>query len=165
MPSPAPRILALDPGTRKMGVALLEGERLVYHGVNAFPGGRSPRRRLRDAHGAVARLLNDFRPDVLAMEGAFVTGNRRVALLNVLADEIQAIAGNRGLPVMRFAPATVKKHVTGDGHASKDAVARAAARVFPELVVYLTQDRKWKTLHHANMFDAVAVGLTARDRL
>ena len=160
-----PRILALDPGTRKMGVALLEGKGLLYHEVKVFAGDRNPERQLREARTAVLRMLKDFRPNVLAMERTFVTTNRRMALLHVLADEIVAAARRRKIRVVTFAPGTIKKHVTGDGHASKPVVAIAVTQRFPELSVYLTQDRKWKARHHANMFDAVAVGLTARDRL
>ena len=32
---------------------------------------------------------------------------------------------------------------------------------YPELKVYLTQDRAWKERYHQNMFDAVALGLMA----
>jgi len=38
-------------------------------------------------------------------------------------------------------------------------VARAIVRKYPELKVYLTQDRAWKERFHANMFDAVALGM------
>ena len=30
---------------------------------------------------------------------------------------------------------------------------------YPQLKVYLSQDRKWKEKYYANMFDAVALGL------
>jgi RNase H-fold protein (predicted Holliday junction resolvase) len=33
MPKNNPKILAIDPGTREMGVAFLDGEKLIYHGV------------------------------------------------------------------------------------------------------------------------------------
>lgn len=32
---------------------------------------------------------------------------------------------------------------------------------YSELKVYLSRDRKWKTRFHANMFDAVALGIIA----
>ncbi len=38
-------------------------------------------------------------------------------------------------------------------------MAKAVVARYPELKVYLTQDRKWKQAHHENMFDAVAVAL------
>lgn len=38
-------------------------------------------------------------------------------------------------------------------------VARVIVSKFPELKVYLTQDRAWKERYHQNMFDAVALGM------
>jgi len=32
---------------------------------------------------------------------------------------------------------------------------------YPELKVYLSQDRAWKDHYHQNMFDAIALGLMA----
>jgi len=148
-----------------MGIALLEGERLLYHGVKVFTRRRTPHENLREGRETILQLIRDFKPTVVAMEKTFITTNRRTALLNVLADEITALARRRRIRVMAYAPSTVKKHVCGDGRGGKEAVSAVIAQTYPELTVYLTQDRKWKARHHANMFDAVAVGLTALSNL
>jgi hypothetical protein len=41
-------------------------------------------------------------------------------------------------------------------------VAQVVVAKYPELKVYLNQNRKWQEKYHANMFDAVAVGLMAQ---
>ena len=155
------RILAIDPGTRHMGVALLDGGRLIYHGVKDIPGVGSPHDRLKEARRTVLRLIRDFRPNVLAIEKAFFANNRNVALLNVLVDETRTIAKRKGLAVVSFAPSTVKKFTCGNGRASKRQVARVVVAKYPQLGVYMTQDRKWKERYHQNMFDAVAIGMMA----
>jgi hypothetical protein len=53
----------------------------------------------------------------------------------------------------------VRKHLIGNGWASKEEVARAIARRFPQLRIYLSQDRRWKERYWHNLFDAVALGL------
>ena len=108
------------------------------------------------------RLIDDFRPETLAVEKAFFAKSRNTALLNVLVDEIRAIGRRKKLRVVGLAPSTVKKVMTGDGRASKRAVAKVVASRYPELAVFLGQDRKWKERYHSNMFDAVALGVTAR---
>jgi len=155
------RILAIDPGTRHMGVAVLEGKELVYHGVETIRNRRPPHQRLRECRRRVIRLVNDFRPNLLAIEKPFFANNRNVALLNVLVDEIRALARRQRLPLLGFAPSTVKKHICGNGRASKKEVARVVVAKYPELKVYLTQDRAWKEIYHQNMFDAVALGMMA----
>lgn len=156
-----PRILAIDPGTRLMGIAVLENGKLIYHGVENIPRKFAPNERLQIARKIILRMMRDFRPKIVAYEKTFFGKNRSTALLNVLADEIRTLALTRGLKALGYAPATVKKHVAGTGTASKSQVARAIAKRFPTLRVFLTQDRRWKERYHGNMFDAVAVGLTA----
>ena len=157
----AHRTLAIDPGTREMGVAVLEGGDLVYHGVEVFKNRRSPHDILADARRKVLRLIADFRPATVVIEKTFFANNRKAALLNVVADEAVAIATQKRLRVLQFAPSTVKKTICGNGHADKEQVARAVAARFPELTPYLRQDRKWKDRFQANRFDAVAIGLVA----
>ena len=157
------RILGIDPGTKHLGMAVLEGGRLLYHGVANLDPKQTPSRRLLDARDLVSRLLDDFKPQVLAIERTFIGNNRNAALLNVLADECRAQARRRMISVLGFAPSTVKKHMTGDGRADKRAVAQAVVKRFPELKAYLREDSKWKERYLSNMFDAVAVALSASD--
>jgi len=53
------------------------------------------------------------------------------------------------------------KKIFGNGRASKKKVARVIVSKYPELKVYITQDRAWKEQYHQNMFDAVALALVA----
>ncbi len=158
------RILAIDPGTREMGIALLEGERLLYHGVKVFAKKTSPHETLNQGRETVIRLINDFRPDILVFEKTFFANNRNSALINVLVDEIKTIGKKRKLQVVGYAANTVKKFICGNGRATKKEVARAVIGRFPELTVYLKQDRKWKESYHHNMFDAVALGMVGLKR-
>ena len=153
------RILAIDPGTREMGVAFLEGGKLIYHGVKVIRKKRSPHERLQAGREIVLRLIRDFRPAILVVEKTFFARNRNTSLLNVFADEIVAIGKRKGLKVKSFAPSTMKKEIAGNGHATKEEVAGVVVARFPELKVYLTQDRKWKERFHQNMFDAVALAM------
>lgn len=153
------KILAIDPGTREMGIALLEDASLVYHGVKIIKNRRSAHDILWEGRRIILRLLNDFRPDVLVVEKTFFSG-KRSALLNVFADEIRHLGNRKGIKVLSFAPNTVKKFICGNGRASKEEVAQVIVARFPELKVYLSQDRKWKMRYHENMFDALALALT-----
>jgi len=162
MPKNNSKILAIDPGTREMGIAFFDNRRLVYHEVEVIKDGKKmPHERLREARGVILRLIRDFRPRLLVTEKAFFAQNRNASLLNVLVDEIKAIGRRKKLKVVSYAPNTVKKYICGNGRASKKEVARVVVARYPELKVYLTQDRAWKERYHQNMFDAVALGIVA----
>lgn len=158
------KILAIDPGTRTMGAALLEREKLVYHAVHAIRPGGAPRERTKEARKTVLRLIRDLKPDTLAIEKTCLANNRNGAALHALVRDIAAVGRRKRLQVIQFAANTIKKRVCGNGRASKREVAQAVIARYPELGVYLTQDRKWKERYHQNMFDAVAVGMVGAQR-
>lgn len=153
------KVLAIDPGTRKIGIAFLEGNEIIYHDVKTIPKGQSPREALREGRKILLRLINDFKPQLLAVEKTRFVNDRNGGLLNVFVAEIGALGRRRGLTVVTYAPNTVRKFVCGNGRAGKEEVARAVVIRYPELRVYLTQDRKWKATYHRNRFDAIALGI------
>lgn len=159
------RILAIDPGTRLMGVAFLDDGKLIYHAVKVIAKGRSPQETLQRAKGVILRLVDELEPQIIAVEKTFFSMNRNAALLNVLFDEIRSIAGKRKLEFISYAPSTIKKFTCGNGRASKKEVATVVVSKYPELKVYLTQDRAWKERFHQNMFDAVSLAIMTNERI
>jgi len=157
------KILAIDPGTATMGIAFFDNRKLVYHGVEVVTGRKTPQEKLREAKKRILRLVRYFKPRILVIEKASFANNRTAALLNVLTSDIKAIARRKKLGLVGYAPSTVKKWLCGNGHASKKEVAKAVVARYPELKVYLTQDRAWKEEYHQNMFDAVALGIMAME--
>ena len=155
------KILAIDPGTKHMGYAFLDKGKLLYYGVKVIEKKRSPHETLKDGRKIVLGLINGLKPNLLVVEKAFVSNNRSASLLNVFFDEIKAVGKRKRLRVLSFAPSTVKKFIAKDGWAKKKEVAKALCSKYPELKVYLTQDRGWKERYHQNMFDAVALAETA----
>ena len=159
MPKTSTSILAIDPGTRLMGVAYLDDGKLFYHSVKVIARGRSPQETLQRVKAVILRLIEDLSPRTIAVEKTFFSKNRNAALLNVLFDEIHSIARKKGIQFVSYAPATVKKFTCGNGRATKKEVATVIVSKFPELKAYLTQDREWKERFHQNMFDAVALAV------
>lgn len=155
------KVLAIDPGTRELGFALLEGLDLVYYGVRQVDEEDTRRGRLKRGRHVVARLTEDLDPDVVALEKTSFARGPTTGLLWMLGARIRADLRKEGVPLVRYAPNTVKKAVTGDGHASKKQVAEVVATIYPQLRFYRSGRTKRARSHHANMFDAVALGLTA----
>jgi crossover junction endodeoxyribonuclease RuvC len=125
------RVLGIDPGSRRTGWGLVEqsrGElRWLAEGVAALAMGD-----LGIRLGAIAvkldELLDEWTPDAIALERAFVGQNAASALrLGEVRGVVLAGAGRRALPVIDYPPATVKLAVAGSGAAGKDMVARGVS--------------------------------------
>jgi len=120
-------ILGIDPGTVRTGYGLVEssGSRLrhIDSGLVSPPSNFSLADKVRLIYDGLCKVIENYRPDELAIEEIFVGKNSRSALVLGHARGVALLAGNqRGLPIFGYTPAVVKKSVTGNGMATKEQV-------------------------------------------
>jgi crossover junction endodeoxyribonuclease RuvC len=158
MPKKTATLLALDPGTRDLGYAVLRGKRLVTSGV--VPLRLLPlERRFREARTLLEEWRRAYKPRLVVLEATHAQPGLTFHRVHVFSQAVTRWAQKRRIPVVRYAPQTVRAAVAGNGKARKRELARAVATRIPALRVYVTQDRKWKERYFQNMFDAVALAL------
>lgn len=151
-------ILALDPGTRDLGYAVLSAKRLITASV--LPLRNIPRRRrLGVVREHMLGWVRAYRPRTLVLESIPRRPLDVIAGLPALGRLLRRIANEQKLTVATYSARTVRGNVVGDGWAGKREVAEAMSTRFPDLRVHLTHDRKWKEAFCQNMFDAVALAL------
>ncbi len=151
----AMRILAIDPGFDRLGVAVVEGDpsrpSLVWS-TCFMPKKGSVEKRLAEVSGEVARAIKEYSPDRLAIETLFFGINKKTALgVAEARGAVLAVAGSANLSVIECSPQEVKIAVTGHGGADK----RSVARMIPHLLSLLKKKRVDDEL------DAIAIGITA----
>lgn len=151
-------ILALDPGLRDLGYAVLSGKELVMPNVLPLRSVH-PRRRLQRVEKAIEAWIRAYHPDVLVVEQIPKRPLDSLAGLPALGRLIRRIAGRRRIKFVTYSAKTARRTVVGDGWAGKKEVAEAICTRFPDLRVHLTQNRKWKERYWQNMFDAIALAL------
>ena len=153
------RILAVDPGTRHMGVAIIQGEELLYYAVKSFKEKRPAYQLLIATRDALVQLIDDYRPRVLAYEKTFYVQQKSSAMLHVQEMEIARLGRTKGLVVIGHSPQHIRKILCRDGRATKEAVAAALTQRFPQLEGYRVTNAPRRAKYWHNMFDAVAVGV------
>lgn len=153
-----PKILAIDPGTKELGIAVLVGSQLVYYAVKTFKQRQVPHVFLAEVSGFIDSLISDYQPTAMAIEKTFLI-QRGSALLNVTAAEIKHTGREYVLPVYEFEPAWVRQKVGSTAKPTKRQVAEVLTNRFPELAQFLSRPSKWEQLYWAHVFDAVAVGV------
>lgn len=150
------RVLAIDPGTVRMGYGVLESEphpAAADYGVVALPKGMPLEQRLYQLYTHVRNMISVFDPAVVAVEEPFVGRGERQFIGSALAvGQAQALvligAASAGLPVHRYTPAEVKRAVADYGAATKEQMQRALAATL-----------SLPTLPAADAADALSVGL------
>src|SRR5438128_7650796 len=132
MPTPEKRILAIDPGTKEIGVVVLEGNELIFYAVKTIRDRSTAQRILAHVAAITQELITQYDPQYLAIEKMFVV-QKSAALLSVAAEEIKSVAKSNGLPIYEYAPSTVRKFICQSGAATKRDVAQVVAQRYPEL--------------------------------
>lgn len=151
-------ILALDPGLRDLGYAVLEGKRIIDSGVRTFRF--VPRaRRHAEALASVRTWIDRHEPDALVLEATPGDHEPSFTALRRLGRSIRRLAGRKKIPCAVYSAQTVRKSLVGNGWAGKYDVALALAARYPTLRIYVRQNRRWKERYFQNMFDAVALAV------
>ena len=151
-------ILALDPGLRELGFAILSGPKLVTSGVR--PLYLTPtRQRVAEARRLVVQWLAAYKPDMVILERTYAHPTGTFDQVHRLAVALRQTASRRGFRTATYPPQTVRKAIVGNGNAEKHEIARVLSARFPALRVFLTQDRIWKTRYFQNLFDALALAV------
>jgi crossover junction endodeoxyribonuclease RuvC len=122
-------ILGLDPGTNIMGygIVCIKGSRLelMQYGVIHLSKYAGHELRLKKIFERVINLIDEYKPDQVALEAPFFGKNVQSMLKLGRAQGVaMAAALSREIPIIEYAPKKVKQSVTGNGNASKEQVAK-----------------------------------------
>jgi len=157
-PKKTDTILALDPGLRDLGYAVMAGPRIIVDSV--LPLRFVPRnQRLGRVREFLLAQLRAHQPRTLVLEHIPKRPLDTLGGLPALGRLLGRLARKRRLKLATYSARTVRGSVVGDGWAGKREVAESVAGKFPDLRVHLTHNRKWKERYWQNMFDAVALAL------
>jgi Holliday junction resolvasome RuvABC endonuclease subunit len=161
------RILSIDPGTRYMGVVVLEGKTLLSYGVHTLRNGERPHDAIGQAKRIVLTYVAKHGPQVVAYEAPLPIATARGAILKVIAEELRARSHELGLEVRALPPQEVRQRLLGNPRASKlDVAQRLVGMGFEELRSKLPQRPKRSALgfrpgekYWLHMFDSLAVAV------
>jgi len=129
------RILGVDPGLTRCGVGVIDLDakrKPCFVSVNVLrtPAEADLPTRLGQLAEQVSEVLENFAPDVLAVERVFSQHNVRSAMDTASAAAVVMLAANqRGIPVGIYTPTEVKAAVTGTGRADKAQVTAMVTRI------------------------------------
>ena len=147
------RILGIDPGSRITGYGLIEsdGQRSVHieHGALRLQGEELPPR-LGEIFRRVSGLIEQHRPEVMAIEQVFVSKNASSALkLGQARGAAICAAIQYGLSVAEYTPTRIKQSVVGTGRADKSQIQQMV-----KMILSLSE------IPQADAADALAVALS-----
>ncbi len=124
------KILGIDPGIGRMGWGIIEkvqGSQFLVGGygcVETQPNSDIPGR-LYAIYDEVCRIIDEYRPDALAIEDLFFAKNAKTAFsVGQARGVILLAASQKNLSIAVYTPLQVKSAVTGYGKAEKKQVGQ-----------------------------------------
>ena len=123
------RVLGIDPGTAACGYGIVHESdgrlRALCHGWWRTSPAERQEARLRTIFDGVTALIEEHRPEAVALEESYVGADARIALSVGQARGAVLVASARaGVECTEYAPASVKQAVCGYGRADKQQVGR-----------------------------------------
>ena len=127
-------IIGIDPGTSIMGygVILEKGSKieLISMGIVRMDHLDDHFLKLQRIFEKTNSLLDEFKPDTMALEAPFYGKNIQVMLkLGRAQGTAMAAALSRNIPIAEYAPRKIKQSITGKGNTTKEQVAAMLQRL------------------------------------
>jgi crossover junction endodeoxyribonuclease RuvC len=124
------RILGIDPGLNITGYGILEANgdspTVVEAGVLKSNPRWSLEDRLKEMAGEMAGIIEQFRPDALAIEELYSHYSHPITA--VVMGHVRGVlilkAVEQGVPIVSYASTRIKKSLTGNGRATKQQMQR-----------------------------------------
>jgi len=121
------RILGIDPGTARLGYALLDlnesKKELLTCGIVSTSKMDTESQRLAEIRRDLKQVIDKYKPDYMSVEKLFFFKNLKTVIPVAQArGVILELAASSGIPVYEYTPLQVKQIMTGNGRAAKLAV-------------------------------------------
>jgi len=150
------KIISIDPGYDRVGVAILEKirggkEELAYAECIETSSKLKLPERIFLIGQEIVRLIKKYKPEALAIETLFMTSNQKTVMgVSEARGVIIYEASRAGIPIFEYTPLQIKIAVTGYGRAEK----REVHTMVKKLISLPAKKRL------DDEIDAIAVGLT-----
>jgi len=149
------KVLAIDPGYERCGVAILERagreEQLLYSDCIQTAKELPFHERLSIIASECSRLIGEYRPSDLAIEKVYFNANKKTAMaVSEVRGALINSALERHLVVSEYTPSQIKVAVTGYGGASKGQIITMLQKLI----------KIEKEIRFDDEYDAIAIGIT-----
>jgi len=139
------RILGMDTALRCTGFGLIDTDGQIFQAVDCGVIRTTAKERLseclRRLSGGVRELVDNYHPDVVAIEGGFFQLNAKVTMvLGAARGVVMAILAEKQVPIYEYAPRRVKQAVCGYGNASKEQVAMLVSQILKIPIANIEDD-------------------------
>ena len=124
------KILGIDPGYDRLGIAIIEKsakkkDAVIFSECLTTSSKDSIYKRFKYIGDEITKIIETYKPDALAIETLFVSNNQKTAMR---VSEVRGIIIYQALkidvPVFEYAPMEIKMAITSDGSSDKSRIMK-----------------------------------------
>lgn len=155
-------ILAINPGTKYIGIAIFQPPDLVYWGIRVLKGKWS-QEKIRNVEIALQNHIDKYHVNLLVLKKLHASRSSRN--LNYLVKLIKELAKKKGIELSFYSLSDVKEFLAAGMKTNKMAIAEIVTKRYPFLIHELEREKKHKHPYFVRMFEAIAAGIVTFNRL
>jgi Holliday junction resolvasome RuvABC endonuclease subunit len=155
-------ILAINPGTRYLGMAVFRGNQLKDWRIKILKG-RWSREKLKKALTIISTWIERYQPDLLVIKRLHPSRSSRG--LNSLQTQIQRVCLRKNVTLTQHSIKYLETVFCQEERRNKRSLAEAVAADYPELYFELNIEKLRKNSYHMRMFEAVALGAVGTNEI
>lgn len=149
------KILAINSGSKYLGIAIFEGPELKDWCIKGIKGKWS-KTKLKKVETILADFMIQYEPNILAMKRLHLSRTSRN--LNQLVVNIKIFCQKRGLKIYQYSLGELEKFLSPGERINKKRLAEVVASHYPFLFHELAKEQGNKNPYLIRMFEAVALG-------
>ncbi len=148
-------VLAVNPGTRYLGIAVVREDQLQDWRVKVLKGTWS-KGKLKKALAIISTCTLRYRPDCVVIKRLHPSRSSRG--LNSLHHQIQKLCLKKKLTCVHYTIKQLEAVFCPEERKNKRNLAEAVTARYPELTCELATEKRGRNPYHMRMFEAVALG-------
>ncbi len=156
------KILAINPGSKYLGIALFERADLQYWGVKVFKG-RHSNEKLTKVKMVLSDFIDWYSPNVLAIKK--LHHSRTSTNLNQVVFKIKKLSRRKSLRVCQYSLGDLKDFFSLGTKINKRHMAELIVAQYPFLTHPLEKEKRNKNPYFIRMFEAIALGIVCFNQL
>ncbi len=162
MPKKTLKIIGINPGTRYLGVAILNDSDLRDWRIKVFQEKWSENK-IKKIKKTILRLIEDYEPNVLAIKKLHTS--RSSKNLKLLTAWIKELCRKKGLKILQFSIKELEDYFLPNEKLNKKNLTKKISSEYPELIHQINRENSNKNPYYIRMFESVALASISFDQL
>ena len=148
------KIIGINPGTRYLGIAVLDGSELLDWRIKVLEGKWSEKK-IKKAIEILSDIFDQYEPNVLVIKK--LHPSRRSKSLARLVVTIKALARRKEMKVYQYSIKKVEDFFVEEGKLNKRNLAEAVISKYPVLSYELNKEKRNKNSYYIRAIEATAL--------